>query len=203
MQRFLLIAALVAAVVSAEGGDAIVIAARIKSCSGWRLNSLPKVKEFLNHVAPQFPAVEVQYVGGDPRILFLNVYGKEVSQKELTHLDGAAIEELLLENGITRDTPAPQYLPPVFTETNNCVAWRQTSNCNPLGDRESLADEDCNTNIEFGRSGFCECKGEGRVNIQVTCDHPALVCEEACMAGPTQNNAANNNQPGSKEDDEF
>ena len=44
--------------------------AEIRSCSGWKLNRLPKVKEFIKQEAEKYEGVEVKYVGGDPRVVF-------------------------------------------------------------------------------------------------------------------------------------
>ena len=56
----------------------------IKTCSGWQLNSLPKVKGFLENIAPLYP-VEVVYCGGDPAIYFID---KEGEEKEVIPLAG-------------------------------------------------------------------------------------------------------------------
>lgn len=45
--------------------------AEIKTCSGWALNRLPKVKDWINEQSADYkPDVEVKYVGGDPRVAF-------------------------------------------------------------------------------------------------------------------------------------
>ncbi|CAH0478671.1 unnamed protein product [Peronospora belbahrii] len=38
-----------------------------------------------------------------------------------------------------------------------CIGWRQTKDCSPLGTREYENDENCSALIPNGRSGYCEC----------------------------------------------
>ena len=42
----------------------------------------------------------------------------------------------------------------------SCVAWRQTHQCNPDGQRDPAADKSCSTQIKPGSSGYCECTGD-------------------------------------------
>lgn len=45
------------------------------------------------------------------------------------------------------------------SDEDNCVAWRQTKQCDAYGPRESYNDKDCSTQILGGTSGFCQCRG--------------------------------------------
>lgn len=61
-----------------------------------------------------------------------------------------------------------------------CVAWRQTSACNPEGPREEHADRGCHEQIARGLSGYCECKGILGHAAGTTCLHAPFVCEDEC-----------------------
>ena len=64
-------------------------------------------------------------------------------------------------------------------ETETCVAWRQTKNCDPNGVRESENDAGCKTDIKSGASGYCECKDGIHAN-PVACVHPKFDCNTMC-----------------------
>lgn len=68
-----------------------------------------------------------------------------------------------------------------------CVAWRQTGNCDPAGEREPQADRPCNAVIDPGFSGHCECGG-GRTIRKPGCQHgehlDSFRCEDLCQAEP-------------------
>ncbi|DAZ99617.1 TPA: hypothetical protein N0F65_001445 [Lagenidium giganteum] len=60
-----------------------------------------------------------------------------------------------------------------------CVRWRATGGCDPHGLREPHNDAACGKTIAPGYSGYCECEDRRRVR-EVSCDHHAFTCEEAC-----------------------
>ena len=73
----------------------------IKTCSGWRLNKLPEVKEFLKNYSDQYP-IEVVFCGGDPRLSIMNYEGDEIEEISLVHKNKNQIEELLKEKGFEK-----------------------------------------------------------------------------------------------------
>ena len=73
----------------------------IKTCSGWRLNKLPEVKEFLKNYVDEYP-IEVVFSGGDPRLIIMNYEGDEIEQISLVHKTRNEIEELLKEKGFNK-----------------------------------------------------------------------------------------------------
>ena len=73
----------------------------IKTCSGWRLNHLPEVKEFIKNYADDYP-IEVVFCGGDPRLIIMNYEGDEIEQISLVHKTRNEIEELLKEKGFNK-----------------------------------------------------------------------------------------------------
>eukprot|EP01062_Namystynia_karyoxenos_P028937 TRINITY_DN21844_c0_g1_i1.p1 TRINITY_DN21844_c0_g1~~TRINITY_DN21844_c0_g1_i1.p1 ORF type:complete len:155 (+),score=48.17 TRINITY_DN21844_c0_g1_i1:178-642(+) len=143
---------------------------------------MPKVKNFLHNHAPQFPAVEVQWIGGkSPTVVWLDKYGQRTGEDfDISGMDEDAIKELLASKGITADTPKPEWEPKPLTPTADCVAWRQTGECRGDGPREGTADSPCEETIQSGRSGFCECQGGARA--EHSCGHEPLSCEAACKA---------------------
>ena len=72
-------------------------------------------------------------------------------------------------------------------QSESCVAWRQTKNCDPNGIREAENDAGCKTEIKSGASGYCECK-DGIHASPVKCvrrcssakrenlNHPTFLC---------------------------
>ena len=66
-----------------------------------------------------------------------------------------------------------------------CVAWRQTGQCDPDGPRESGSDLTCNQVVPSGVSGFCDC-GNGLRARAVTCDHAPFDCFSQCRAGTSE-----------------
>jgi hypothetical protein len=171
--------------VAAAGGHDEIVGARIVTCSGCRLNHLHEVRQFIQQDLPTYPAVEIRYVSGvDPIIIFLNKYNREVKKVLLAPYDKKSIHKLIQDHNIHRWTPKPTFEDPVFTETETCVAWRQTSGCDPDGEREPQHDEPCATVVGPGRSGYCQCKGDFP-KVKRTCDHSVGVrCDEACGSPP-------------------
>jgi len=64
-------------------------------------------------------------------------------------------------------------------ETKECVAWRQTKNCDPNGVREPESDLGCKSNVKPGASGYCECK-DGIHASPVRCEHSDFSCSSMC-----------------------
>ena len=65
----------------------------------------------------------------------------------------------------------------------NCVAWRQTGNCDPDGPREQQNDKSCTAIIDDGWSGYCECS-DGVKRMKKGCDAGGFAtCNEACISG--------------------
>jgi hypothetical protein len=74
-------------------------------------------------------------------------------------------------------------IPFVSTTANKtleqCVAWRQTGNCDPNGAREPTHDQPCNATIPLSASGYCECE-DGTVRGSVWCRHTPFKCAAIC-----------------------
>jgi len=143
------------------------------------LNRLPRVREFLNQEASQFAALEIRYVGGkDPTIYFLDEHNNIAASQDVSNFDSHGIIALLAQHGIYKHSPKPEFKPPVFESTANCVAWRQTGECQPSGPREPFSDLSCTDLITQGMSGYCECKGPN--HWEATCNHSPFTCEDRC-----------------------
>jgi hypothetical protein len=198
--RAVMVAALIIAVaVNADGDDAsAIVGARVVTCAGCRLNRLPQLRAFLNNEARQYPALEIDYVqGADPVMQFLNKYKRVVTTVDIASMDGRQVQELMQRNNIHIWTPTPSFVPPEFTPTPHCRAWRQTGNCDPDGPRESLQDESCSTIVGSGRSGYCECIGRDRAPF--VCEHTPFTCESIC----TESIEPDPQAAGEAPDDEF
>lgn len=158
-----------------------VVGARVVTCMGCRLNSLPRIRSFLENEARSYPALSIDYHHGkDPELQFLDKHRRVVSTYDMAPLSPLQIAQLLNNNGIHTWTPAPVYAAPEFHETKHCVAFRQTGECSPLGPREPTGDAPCLAIIDEMRSGICECKGEGKKNIELACGHEAETCDKLC-----------------------
>jgi hypothetical protein len=62
------------------------------------LNKLPLVKKFILEEAPTYE-LEVIYVGGDPRLVFLDEYGTEVYEENVSEYDVEGIKMILAKHG--------------------------------------------------------------------------------------------------------
>jgi len=74
---------------------------------------------------------------------------------------------------------------PAVSQSYRCLGWRQTHGCDPNGRRERGSYEGgCDTNIDAGRSGFCECQGltDGKPHRvrPSSCDHMPFTCTTEC-----------------------
>ena len=66
---------------------------------------------------------------------------------------------------------------------DTCVAWRQTSDCNPSGTRAPENDKNCDEIISDGDPGYCECHG-GIIRMPKGCENGGFAtCNDACSGG--------------------
>ena len=85
-----------------------------------------------------------------------------------------------------------------------CVAWRQTGNCDGSGAREPQFDDfDCSTRISTYKSGYCECVGTNMFNLHSkierhNCGHKEFSCADECKK--YFSNYINGNQYSDKND---
>ena len=69
---------------------------------------------------------------------------------------------------------------------SECIAWRQTGNCDGRGRREPQFDNvDCNVIIDTYKSGYCECSGTNMFNLhdkikRHNCGHEPFTCADEC-----------------------
>uniref|UniRef100_A0AAN0IQX7 Selenoprotein M n=2 Tax=Amphimedon queenslandica TaxID=400682 RepID=A0AAN0IQX7_AMPQE len=84
--------------------------ARLETCGGCRLNSLPKVKRFINEHLPEYPDVEIKYIGGkDPELLFLGEDGQSVEERvSVINMSEDEINALLESKGILKHNATPE-----------------------------------------------------------------------------------------------
>jgi len=100
-------------------GSLLSTKALVNTCSGWALNRLPQVKEWIQggRAANLYPNnVEIKYVGGDPRIAFVRTYEEECylngqlmginqvvdvsDETKINDFNAERIEAFLAENGV-------------------------------------------------------------------------------------------------------
>ena len=156
-----------------------IVGARVKTCSGCRLNSLTEVRRFIKDEMRRYPAIDLQYIGGhDPIIEFVNQYNRVVLREEMAPFSIRELHTLVQSHGIHTYTPKPSFVPYPFQPVGNCNAWRQTGGCDPDGPREAIADESCLDDIDVGRSGYCDCADGVRHGF--ACDHVPLTCRAVC-----------------------
>ena len=61
-----------------------------------------------------------------------------------------------------------------------CVKWRQTKECKSDGPRWPKKDKSCDTPIEVGWSGYCECS-DGKIAMEKGCISGRYrTCNDAC-----------------------
>ena len=107
------------------------------------------------------------------------------------HADGTCVNPAAATRQQSAATPAATQsaatpaATPAVSQSYRCLGWRQTHGCDPNGRRERGSYEGgCDTNIDAGRSGFCECQGltDGkphRVRLS-SCDHMPFTCTTEC-----------------------
>ncbi|EKX48513.1 hypothetical protein GUITHDRAFT_162385 [Guillardia theta CCMP2712] len=112
-------------------------------------------------------------------------------------VDLFALEEWIIDASNLEKEMKPRDVQPV----SGCVAFRQTSGCDPEGGREPHKDKPCDhevttmagamheshppppRQIPSGMSGYCEC-GEGDHRMKVRCRHQPFRCDEVCVKVP-------------------
>lgn len=73
----------------------------LKTCPGWRLNSLDEIKDFIRFDSIYLP-IEVIYEDGYPRILFIDSTGDIFFSKYISHMKRDEINEFLSDLGYRR-----------------------------------------------------------------------------------------------------
>ena len=59
------------------------------------------MKHFINRVAKSFPNLTVKYIPGlDPRIIFKDSQGKEMTRQDISRMDATEISNLLQSKGM-------------------------------------------------------------------------------------------------------
>eukprot|EP01064_Diplonema_japonicum_P030567 TRINITY_DN5220_c0_g1_i1.p2 TRINITY_DN5220_c0_g1~~TRINITY_DN5220_c0_g1_i1.p2 ORF type:complete len:123 (+),score=7.53 TRINITY_DN5220_c0_g1_i1:453-821(+) len=112
---------------------------------------------------------------------FINEYGKQEGQRiDLSRYDGNGIVRLLNQQGITTATPRMTFKAREFKKTPQCVAWRQTANCNPRSSRVPTEDASCSDDIYSNQSGFCECADKTTMLFSCEEARAPFTCQEAC-----------------------
>ena len=80
-----------------------------------------------------------------------------------------------------------------LSTATECVGWRQTTGCDPAGERDAAGDLGCADRVKNGLSGYCEC-ADGRRSMVVTCAHSPFTCGNACAGrvsdGTTQSGSS-------------
>ena len=73
----------------------------LKTCKGWQLNKLPKVKEFIIKDSHDY-GVPVEYSGGDPKFLFYDNDNNLIETVILSPYNRDEIKEILLKRGFKK-----------------------------------------------------------------------------------------------------
>ena len=73
----------------------------IYSCSGWQLNRLPEVKNFIQNDLNHFN-VEVQYIGGKPRLVIYSSSNKTIEEIQLAPYNRKQLNELFESKGLKK-----------------------------------------------------------------------------------------------------
>ena len=69
------------------------------------MNSLPKVKNFINEHLPQYDVVDIKYIGGkDPEMVFYDEAGSEVERVLVIQLSEDDIIALLASHNLFKKT---------------------------------------------------------------------------------------------------
>src|SRR3989338_8183914 len=96
-----------------DGVSFDVVGARVITCAACRLNSLPRVRSFLENEAKSYPALTVEYINGkDPELQLLDKHRRIVSTHDLAPMSPLQIVQLLNNNDIHTWTPAPRFEAP-------------------------------------------------------------------------------------------
>eukprot|EP00943_MAST-04B_sp_MAST-4B-sp1_P000694 g694.t1 len=91
-----------------------------------------------------------------------------------------------LNNGQDIDVDVEDLSNDISGSPSECIAWRQTGDCDGRGRREPQFDNvDCDVEIDTYKSGYCECAGTNMYNLhdqiqRFNCGHPPFTCAEEC-----------------------
>jgi len=93
--------------------DKVPYMVRVESCSGWRLNKLPEVKNFIKgDLETKFLNSEfVKIPGKDPELIFYNKNDEELERIEIKDWLRSELVELLDNKGIERQPFHPKPSP--------------------------------------------------------------------------------------------
>ena len=178
-----LLAVVFATTVLADEFSAIV-GARLDLSDGCRLGQLPELSAFVTETAPSFEALRVMDdAANEPRLVFLNRFQQQLDAVSVAALSQDEIVDALAARGVFLWSASPDYAPAPIEPSEECVAWRQTTNCSSSSPREPLMDEHCSIRIAHDRSGFCEC-ADG-LSVEVDCDHDEGSCDQMCVYART------------------
>jgi len=98
MRTFILLAALAIVFINCE-------TARLETCSGWRLNRLPKVKAFINDHAEFYENFEIKYIGGaNPELVFDKEDGSDAERIAVDQMETQEICDVLEKRGYVKKT---------------------------------------------------------------------------------------------------
>lgn len=91
-------------VIGENGDDSVIHSAVIESCNGWRLNRLPKVREFLREdFEVLYDNTKFKKIPGKSPILKLyNQHGEEVESMDIAHLSRQELNRIMEEKGIPK-----------------------------------------------------------------------------------------------------
>merc|ERR1712179_670125 len=97
-----------------EGEDGVQFEAVIESCSGWRLNKLPEVKNFIyGDFESKFErSVFKKIPGKAPELIFFTQSGKEVERLNIEKFSRDDLNKLMSAKGIPRkpgNPPSPAH----------------------------------------------------------------------------------------------
>lgn len=84
-----------------------------RSFSGCPLGSLPEISEFVFNTSRQYYGLNLEFTGGEPRLVFLSKYNTELNTVPVRNMKVKEIQQVLAENGFEPDPtlitlPTPQ-----------------------------------------------------------------------------------------------
>jgi len=102
-QVLLIVIILVYSAVQGDNANENIVAARVESCRGCRLNRLPEIKKFIFEDVPLFENVEFKHIqGASPELVVLDIHDKELERIDLAPLSRQDCNDLLLKRGFHR-----------------------------------------------------------------------------------------------------
>lgn len=100
---FVLVLVLLFYATEGDNTNGNIIAARVESCRGCRLNRLPEVKKFIFEDVPLFENVEFKHIqGASPELVLLDMHDKELERIDLAPLSRQDCNDLLSKRGFHR-----------------------------------------------------------------------------------------------------